>query len=173
MREEVQTMMVPRSAVRRGVVPAANRPFGTRVVMGAKVGLSLAVVTGLFAGILILIGGMQGFREKYGTLSVAALMATYLSLGLVGGVLWGVMLPLTRSNVGTAFVGVIIGVVAAVGFGVAVDGVSFWFVWGVVQVGEVVVFGIVGAITAFGMRRRMAQIRARQSHAGHGDNPRE
>jgi hypothetical protein len=58
-------MMMALSTAHRGIVPAANRPFGTRVLMGTKVGFSLAVFTGLFVRVLILISGVQAFRAKY------------------------------------------------------------------------------------------------------------
>jgi hypothetical protein len=144
--------------------PAADQPLGARVLMGAKIGVALAIVTAVFAGVLILLSGLQAFHARYGSLSVAGLMVTYLSLGLVGGVLWGAMLPLTRGWIGTVFVGVVIGGIAGMGFCTASFGPSFWRQWGPLQIVELTVFGVTGGLTACVMKRRMAQIRARQKH---------
>jgi hypothetical protein len=144
------------------VIPAADRPLRVRAVMGAQVGLSLGIVTSVLSVGLIVVGGLSAFHARYGTMPVWSLVLCYLALGFIGGVLWGVMLPLTRARLGTAFVGAVVGVVACLGFGISVDGVSFWLRWGALQFLEVALFGVTGVITAFVMQRRMAQIRLRR-----------
>jgi hypothetical protein len=83
-----------------------------RLQWGAQMGLVFAFALIAFAGLQYLLNG-AGVRAKYGIgfLTIAAL---YVVACIVGGVLVGLLLPLTKTKVGSGFVGFVAFVPSAI-----------------------------------------------------------
>lgn len=94
-----------------------------RFVAAVAIGLSVGIAFSLFATLLLLFGGTDGFSEL-GVSAGAALML-YMVGGLAGGVVAGLLNPLARSLCGFVVIGIAATIPMSIGTGVLLSG-AFW-----------------------------------------------
>ena len=83
----------------------SEQPLWRRLQWGVQMGLVYAVGLTAFVGVQYLLNG-AGVRAKYG-IGFLTMAATYLASCIAAGLLVGLLLSLTRTKVGSAFVGVV------------------------------------------------------------------
>jgi uncharacterized membrane protein len=113
--------------------------------------------TGFFGAIAIVGRILAG--PEFSRLPITTLIAIYIVLGAVTGVLVGVFRPLTHSKVGSGGIGAIVGMFLAVLVHVATAGWSNWTSPG--EVALTVIFIFAGAVGGVSMRRGWERAEAR------------
>jgi hypothetical protein len=99
--------------------------LGHQLRFGVVVGLALAALYCVYAAVLFVVRGDAPF-EKH-NVSLRAVLATYVTLGIGGGIAYGLLHPLARSLFGRAVLGVLIATLVFFGITVATDGLpSHW-----------------------------------------------
>lgn len=94
------------------------------IYWGIRWGLAFAAVYCLYALGLFVARGSSHFERQDVTLPL--LLAAYIFGGLLGGAIVGLLRPLTRSRLGSVFVGLSTAIPVAVGFRMADAGVTAW-----------------------------------------------
>jgi hypothetical protein len=93
--------------------------------VGVALGLAFACCYAVYVLVLWLLRGAEPFREAGTTL--AFVVASYFGAGLGSGAIVGLLLPLGRSRIGAALVGLFAAVPAFFAFGMAAEPGSAWF----------------------------------------------
>lgn len=81
----------------------AGLPLGERVVACAKLGGGTGIVLSLYAVLLLFVGG----KGAAGGVPTWLLIPAYPAFGMIAGAIAGTLLPLGRSYVGAAAIGVV------------------------------------------------------------------
>jgi len=128
-----------------------RRPRPSRITgdlrWGVGWGLAFAAAFSLYVGALSLLRGSAQY-DRY-QMSAWSIIATYFAVGLPGGAALGLLRPLTRSALGVAFVGWIVGTLVYAGIGIAMKG----FDWQRLVDG-MVLGALVGPVAAVLLRRQ-------------------
>lgn len=110
--------------------------------------MGYALAFSLYVGALSLLRGSARY-DRY-QMSAWSIIATYFAVGLAGGVALGLMRPLTRSALGVACIGWVIGTLFYGGIAIAMKG------FGRQQLVDGMVLGaLAGPIAAVLLRRRL------------------
>lgn len=96
-----------------------------RIRTGLEWGASFAAVYSAYVVVLWLFRGEAPF-EKAETTVVEVILA-YCLAGLVGGTVFGILLPLGRSRLGAAFLGFLVALPVTYALGMAVEAPDRWF----------------------------------------------
>jgi hypothetical protein len=98
-----------------------RRALRANLRWGLAWGLTAAVGFSLWASGIALLRGSTRF-EQYGV-ALGTVIVTYLSAGVVGGVLLGLGRPLLRWRLGSVVVGALVGIAFYTAIGISVDGI--------------------------------------------------
>lgn len=95
-----------------------------RLAVSIALGVLFAGVLALWVTAVRIFGGRSAFEELGASYPVVVL--TYLGSGVVGGIIVGLLLPITRWRVGVAFVGFLVGVATFSAVGLSITGFEGW-----------------------------------------------
>ncbi|MDB4916987.1 MAG: hypothetical protein JWM95_4631 [Gemmatimonadetes bacterium] len=129
-----------------------RRRYGNRddVRLCVIVAVIIATLYAAFVVGLFLFEG-PGVFDKNGT-SVGAVVVMYYAAGLLGGVVVGILLPLTRSLLGIIAVGVLVALIVFFCVAIGLEG-PFWR-WGPSVWRQLMVFGVIfGVPVSIGCRK--------------------
>lgn len=125
--------MVPIVGLRKQSMPAhtsskKGQPLSlaNRVRIGMRYGVFLGIVFSVFGAIAVVVSGPASL-SRYGT-TLPAVIGTYLAGGALGGAFVGALLPLGRSAVGAAVIGVLTAGLIGVGIRVSMYGLAPWVI---------------------------------------------
>lgn len=105
----------------------------SHVGLGIILGIALATVYSAFALFIFMLQGSKPFTES--GISLPATILAYLAGGVVGGAVFGALLPLTVWRIGATVVGMLAGIPVCLGLGSMVHGLPWtwdgvaWFAW--------------------------------------------
>jgi hypothetical protein len=92
--------------------------------MGVFCGLAMATCFSAWVLLLVLLRGSPWF-DKY-QMSAWQIVAAYYAAGLLGGLVFGVLWPLSRTSWGAVVLGSLIGVIAYAAVGMIMHGALSW-----------------------------------------------
>lgn len=126
-------------------------PIGRRALKGIQWGLQMAAALAFFAIVARLAGGDKIFE---GGLSFPKTLAAEFAAGVLGGIVFGVSLPVLTSGIRVAFAGLIIGAISGLAVLTADKGFAGWNPG---EIDIIVPFAMLGLVVAIIVRRRVSR----------------
>lgn len=124
--------------------------IGDDILWGLATGLAMATLCSIAALGVYIRRGAAPF-DRYG-ITLATALGAYWAGGAMGGVLLGLLRPLTRSKAGAVFAGIIVAIPVFSAIAVALDDISW-----ITIIICAVIFGTVGGIVFSGLDRTPAE----------------
>jgi hypothetical protein len=127
-------------------------PIRKRALKGIEWGLQTAAGFALFAVLARVVGGSEVFEGD--GLSFPQTLAAEFGAGIVGGLVFGLSLPMLTSSVRIWFIGLVIGAICGFAFLIADKGLTSLTLG---QLDILIPFAIVGLAVAIMVRRRLTR----------------
>jgi hypothetical protein len=116
---------------------------------GIGYGVVIAGIFSVWAGFVYVVNGTTAVQKYHA--SLLAVIGAYVACGVFGGVILGVLRPVSHTKVGNAVTGFAIGVACGPCFRIALDGISQWTLG---DVGWLLYTGIFGTVCAIATYKR-------------------